>query len=94
LSDARQVLWRIDSRIEFLETLVGGIQGKSIGTNHADYLRNERGIAEFKWSRVVLANGGVEPIEWAPELEPSAEAMEVRSWRPPRYSLDTYRFPI
>ena len=50
----------------------GDNQGKSLGLNHAGYLRNCRGIAEFKWCRAMLANGGVEPIEWAPELEPTS----------------------
>jgi len=60
-----------------LATLVGDNQGKSLGLNHAGYLRNRRGIAELKWCRAMLANGGVEPIEWAPELEPSPGAVEV-----------------
>jgi len=56
--------------------LIGDNQGKSLGLNHTGYLRNQRGIAELKWCRAMLANGGVEPIEWAPELEPSPEAAQ------------------
>ena len=74
----RQAIWRIDARIDYLETLVGDNQGTSLGLNHTGYLRNCRGIAELKWCRAMLANGGVEPIEWAPELEPSPEAVEVQ----------------
>ena len=69
--DARQTLDRFDARIDYLETLIGDNQGKSLGLNHAGYLRNQRGIAELKWCRAMLANGGVEPIEWAPKLEPT-----------------------
>ena len=51
----RQAIWRIDARIEYLETLVGDNQGKSLGLNHTGYLRNCRGIAELKWCRAMLA---------------------------------------
>jgi hypothetical protein len=35
---------------------------------------NSRGIAELKWCRAMLANGGVEPIEWAEKREPNPDA--------------------
>ena len=56
---ARQCLGTIDRRIELLE-LLGTAEARRAGFR----LRNDRAIAELRWCRAVIANGGVEPEEW------------------------------
>ncbi len=48
------------------------------GLDSPPYKRPPR-TAELRWDRAMLANGGVEPIEWAPELEHSPESVEVQA---------------
>ena len=42
-------------------------------------LRTDREIMALYWVRGLIENGGCEPIEWAPELEPSPESVEVQA---------------
>jgi hypothetical protein len=70
----RQALRRIDTRIDWLEE-----SETSIEMDHAAYLRNRRALAELRWFRAVVANGGTEPTEWAPE-DTDADAMAAL-WR-------------
>jgi hypothetical protein len=57
---ARQALRRIDARIRSLEALEGG---PALPSREAE-LRNYRAVAELRWCRALVANGGMEPEEW------------------------------
>jgi hypothetical protein len=67
---ARAAIETIDERIGFLEALQTGPE------RDGGYLRDLRALAELRWCRGVIANGGNVPGEWFEECDEAAEDPE------------------
>lgn len=56
---AQQTLVRIESRIEILEQICDS------STTAGEKMRHYRALAELRWCRGLVANGGCEPAKWS-----------------------------